>query len=317
MQYKDVVEKDRANGTEPENVMINDCGKTRSSEAKYLCYGSESKYLCANGKSSRELGTESESEFAVFGSEAKYPVLDPTRNISAQTENPQENWEPNQNRSLPYLDWRRSISVLDPSQNISAQMKNPQENWEPNQNRSLSYLDQRRSISVLEYPNRNMSLSISSQRLEDIYHHNPLSGARNMTNRPKHDYPADVHLKRKVDAPPSLALHAIQFYNLNEQTNYCVVKLIKSMTTVAAGTWYYLTFQASNADHVKTFEAKLFVSIPCPERRIEVDFVRLKREAGQEPYAQNLKHGSQACSSSFFCRSVMIPYGVWKGSTNL
>ncbi|KAK1358658.1 hypothetical protein POM88_043136 [Heracleum sosnowskyi] len=109
-----------------------------------------------------------------------------------------------------------------------------------------------------------------------------------------------------------LANHAIQFYNSKEQTNYSVVKVIKTMTDGGAGTWYYMTFQASkpcDGDHLRTFEAKLFQSIPLPQPYIKVDFVRLKTGAVssliEEPYGANLIQ-PQACysSSSFspFCR---------------
>lgn len=106
-----------------------------------------------------------------------------------------------------------------------------------------------------------------------------------------------------------LANHAIQFYNSTEQTHYIVVKVIKTMTSVAAGTWFYITFQASipwYGDQLWTFEAKLFEGIPCPERYIKVEFVRLKMEAGsssliqEPPYAANLYEPQACCSSSNF-----------------
>ncbi|KAK1352178.1 hypothetical protein POM88_053442 [Heracleum sosnowskyi] len=102
-----------------------------------------------------------------------------------------------------------------------------------------------------------------------------------------------------------LANHAIQFYNSAEQTNYSVVKVIKTMTIVAGGTWYYMTFQASipcYGDNLWTFEAKLFESIPCPEPYIKVGFVRLKMRAAssliEEPYAANSILPQACCSSS-------------------
>ncbi|KAK1358663.1 hypothetical protein POM88_043137 [Heracleum sosnowskyi] len=102
-----------------------------------------------------------------------------------------------------------------------------------------------------------------------------------------------------------LANHAIQFYNSKEQTNYSVVKVIKTMTIVAGGTWYYMTFQASipcYGDNLWTFEAKLFESIPRPEPYIKVGVVRLKTGAVssliEEPYGANLIQPQACCSSS-------------------
>ncbi|KAK1358651.1 hypothetical protein POM88_043125 [Heracleum sosnowskyi] len=101
-----------------------------------------------------------------------------------------------------------------------------------------------------------------------------------------------------------LANHAIQFYNSKEQTNYSVVKVIKTMTDGGAGTWYCMTLQSSkpcDGDHLRTFEAKLFQSIPLPQPYIKVDFVRLKTGAVssliEEPYGANLIQ-PQACYSS-------------------
>lgn len=79
-----------------------------------------------------------------------------------------------------------------------------------------------------------------------------------------------------------LANETINFYNFHMGTNYTYVQVIKTMTSVAGGTWYYITFQASLPSRYCpcTFEAKLFESLPFPKSAIHFDFVRLKVEAG-------------------------------------
>ncbi|KAK1385839.1 hypothetical protein POM88_023574 [Heracleum sosnowskyi] len=80
-----------------------------------------------------------------------------------------------------------------------------------------------------------------------------------------------------------LANEAIHLYNSKEGSNYTVVRVIKTMTEVASGTWYYMTFQASlpfRRCPCRTFEAKLFEHLPFPRSYIHIEFVRLKIEAG-------------------------------------
>ncbi|KAK1381171.1 hypothetical protein POM88_027915 [Heracleum sosnowskyi] len=96
----------------------------------------------------------------------------------------------------------------------------------------------------------------------------------------------------------TLANMAIEQYNSTQGTNYTNVKVIETDTSVAAGTWYYLTFEASLSDdntvtrqgissHLEpdkpntfdpqTFDAGVFVKIPIPAPCTEVHSVRLRK----------------------------------------
>lgn len=81
------------------------------------------------------------------------------------------------------------------------------------------------------------------------------------------------------------------------------------MTSAAAGTWFYITFEATNplyGNQLWTFECKIFKSVLDPEEETEENFkvslVRLKDGAGpsswvQGPFLTNLQQFSQAWGS--------------------
>ncbi|KAK1381155.1 hypothetical protein POM88_027899 [Heracleum sosnowskyi] len=80
----------------------------------------------------------------------------------------------------------------------------------------------------------------------------------------------------------TLANMAIEQYNSTQGTNYTNVKLIETDTSVAAGTLYFLTFEASlpddNTFDPQTFDAVVFVRIPIPAPYTEVNSVWLRKQ---------------------------------------
>lgn len=70
---------------------------------------------------------------------------------------------------------------------------------------------------------------------------------------------------------------AICVYNMEENTYFDNVKVLKAMTYCAPGARYNITFEASLPDNTtKIFQTRIFTSIPLPYAKIEIVFVRVK-----------------------------------------
>ncbi|MCD7459854.1 hypothetical protein HAX54_042125 [Datura stramonium] len=93
-----------------------------------------------------------------------------------------------------------------------------------------------------------------------------------------------VPLRRRLNDPKIIELShmAIDSFNSQNAQNYQFVKIVSVNASAAAGIWYYITFDAKDADAdyaLKTFQALVWEGIKGDR---EVNFCRLKKSSSNQ-----------------------------------
>nr|CAD1825666.1 unnamed protein product [Ananas comosus var. bracteatus] len=113
---------------------------------------------------------------------------------------------------------------------------------------------------------------------------------------------------------------AIEHFNKENDMSYVFVKIEKATCSVAAGLWYYVTFQAVDGEaEPKIFQAKVFYGV---QRNIRVALCRLKPTASRMSCSTpGLRHSGAVCKSEPpsppSLRTASVPEALVRSSPRL